>query len=1791
MLQLALETSSVEIVELLLKNTPNIDYLNENNNVPILFRLIDEGKPHLLSLLVKYGANMFVRHPHTNQSILQYAADKSAPEVIFELLNLCPEMSDDFIFHFNKNLLTDLIEKYQKVNQETEQMIDLYCAPLYAALYLGANLHFHSLPLTQTPTNKAHIHLSVKKNHFIVKYFEPTLAKMIVLNKKIDEALHSPFIFTLPTFGRARFKIDKNLHLSIESLEDNASLKVNNFPHCIMTNVNILGAIDFGNLQASSVTLQNVQAHSLKGSLKKLINRGHTITKNIDLRLYAGSEQTAIGLDNTKGVLWATKKLALKANHIVNFQGKLQGGELDIDVLEDLNNIKGKVIFDEQALIRLGGQLNNNGGLISVLTNHLLKIEAGDSIYNQNNGLINSEGTVLLNTKKRLLSDDTSVIHGKVETKIMTNRILQETPLSGYKTSLEVNKIEYMGALISKQETLLQKNTNGLKITSPLISRGLTQVNAPNYISNTSGILGDKVILKATRVYGANSLIINAGFIRSYKDNILLNADKLSHSMGNIQSGKDIEFEGSDLKLLSPIYAVRSFYNKNVLNSFEYKENCLQISGTFLAVLMNGMDFNISFTNRGSIYLELSNNATRGFHFNANVICGNNIGDAKNLSRGDFSIKSKMHPIVIGNFANKSFIKFSATGGVYLAIKELDIEYGSIVGIKGIKTCSENKVTVGRLPINKDKPDLPSALGSVGEIFIQTQKGDIILNGCEVRGRSLQAKSPGLVDSIATDINIHGDALLDVPNFTHRLLFNSRGNYRIPWAAGNVHASYKQVHKFEFATTKPAMMNVDGQLHCTGKIEVLGSQLVVKSYTGETPTLTSFIPMISGESRYLGGHRKIEKSKWYPASFNEPTGETYKATFTSGNALSMGTKIFDIAGTIIAPAITLQCSMGTVGIFSHSIKLPTIAPFKRVYWASDYSKPSSFRKIASSSYPSFFQSILSRNIPFPLIEPVIVTSKGVFKDNVQKLRFLYDTQEELDILSGMLIEARGFIFENPQQTLLSLLNNYRANAQEYARGKPREARGASTTLLLSPLVERPDILVPLWVYKEIPVENKDTQETEFVLVPELIIPKSWDNPKLRSGAGYVLAIDGNVIFDGIDENISILRISGYVEAKHGKVGISNFKCVGVEKQLFLQQEQVEEQHTTKRYGHKSTKRTTRTLTRKTPQPGGEIAANRIEVDRVGTFITKGAALAAGAGGVGINLNEKIDSTPIYPSTTQQSTSGAFNRLNGSSSTTYQEVHSIAPSIIRSVGPVDIRAPHISLNGSETTAQAPISITSTTSTGHMELGASTVTNTLPPVHSKKGLTYSVTTGTTQQGLACKFHSTDEIVITSENTLHAVAPALMGKHVQVLSGKTAIIDEVNLQHETQTQTKGWQGFKTIKQNIHQHSETVKTSTFIAFDSISMVSKEGNLILVATKMIVGTGDIRLKAPQGELIFKPAIMNHNMTIEEFSLGLKFFGSNSLEAAMKGHFKEAAKNLLNEFPLLSSMEDLLKSKDNADKICSGLQTVYHAYRLYEAYGKAENIWDTLQAQVNFNPTVRLGKSTSHLRYTTAMLTWLQARNIVMQANSIHAEGVSGECNTLIAEAEKNINIDAGQTTSSQQSTQQGISLGLDLSKGGLPILGVDYAKEGSRAVNYLTSHFKVHNQTTLIAGDQINLRGVCIETLKAVLIAEELTLQTLQDEYKQKSFAAHASTGGSFGLQMGRDESKFAREQSGIIAQETLLINIRKKINLLGAKLMVGDQAKPLSVRYPDGKKTNMYESEMPTDNNDCGFYSLGIT
>ncbi len=612
--------------------------------------------------------------------------------------------------------------------------------------------------------------------------------------------------------------------------------------------------------------------------------------------------------------------------------------------------------------------------------------------------------------------------------------------------------------------------------------------------------------------------------------------------------------------------------------------------------------------------------------------------------------------ITIGS--KDKLVDIHASGITEIAAKDFELIHGRVIGAKGLQIKSEAKLIAGRDPQAKLKPSL---LASNADIKLSSATANIVLQDIRAyAGRHAIFESPIMVDNIASNLMIMGDALFDTPLNQHRLLFEYQScNQSLPYSNMDSFSASKTLHGMQKATTNPAEVLIQGKCETTGKTLIFAGDVSCANFLGEIPVVQNFIPC--GNATTVAWFGRVNKP-WSRTWNENVVGTPMQGKLSIREGVQSLTPVVNVAGILASRFIHLRGILqGMVGVNSNmTIKLPPLKAFRSFIPLIDYIKPNPLYDISPKGYPSVFKPLLPFNFSNSQGPILILHSDGRLRPNIHHRRCLLSVMQEAEIvLQGLMGElGRGFL-EGEGDNYIDLLTSLRKNTEIFVRGLPDA----------TPLGQSPR---PMLVYKEQPFAHRSGLE-EIVLVPHLYLPPTLDNPKMRDWAGGLFSLN-EISLQGISNGPSQFCLTGHMDAKK-KIEATDFQTFSVQKRVSVENITVyDENIQSSLCGLKKKKKSiARQMEIIKPEPGVSISGSELHLKNIDHFLMSGLTVNAGEGGIigeNVKVIEQRALTETYVQPTWERQKGL---LGGSKSLTHEQELNLHPSVFNSLGPVKLHS--------------------------------------------------------------------------------------------------------------------------------------------------------------------------------------------------------------------------------------------------------------------------------------------------------------------------------------------------------------------------------------------------------------------------------------------------------------------------------------------------------------------------------------
>ncbi len=893
------------------------------------------------------------------------------------------------------------------------------------------------------------------------------------------------------------------------------------------------------------------------------------------------------------------------------------------------------------------------------------------------------------------------------------------------------------------------------------------------------------------------------------------------------------------------------------------------------------------------------------------------------------SIKSNS-PLVLGSAVK--LINLEAFGKVEIQTPFLDLNNASLKsGTEVMLDAPQMKL--GRL-VGPLKNKSPSSILSSGKTTF-TAKQKLEMEGLHIySGGLFTINSPNPVDNLSTDITVRDEVVLNTPHFVHRQAFINTG----PSLS---------------ITSIPARFRVSKSVCISGEITVIGASELSCQRIGDmiNQVWKDKKPQLKSIAEYQTVTRQRMETQWKtgalgikhsPRLVNKPYSERVSGTIHAP-IISIASKIqidgvnINIFGVMSVLAIDIK-NFDKLYVGRQAVILQPAARFRSQIPLLEGVSFNPLFEPRMNAFPFIMQPLIPVSTHIDLSHVCVLTD-GQLKPYDGSIPILpHPLQEEKDIVDKLMKGAgRHFIDENSKNPE-ALLAWVKYNAWKlYKEG-----------LSLKTIQE------PVLYYKEITYIFQTGQSSQ-VLTPIVKLPKSWNNTKRINSGAYLYALEGiDIHGNGAD---SIFTLTGSLESE-GTVAVYDVNRVHIEKPVYQKTERVANTYRKdSMLGGDRVCHELSDITTSTPVDGGDIKANLIDMNNVSLLHIQGAELFAKKT-MDFKVG-KIDVVPIIASWIQHYNNHASNRCGYKEADESLLRHAIIPANLSSPeGTVSISAGVQRLNALACAARK----LHLEATQVIEFPTTTITERAPTQYVSKGLRSSTITGEYQKGITASLQA-EEIMCVSKGNIYMVGTEMLAISIELIADKGITAIPLILKQWFQTSSTGLRGLSLYAQNKSESHEYGIVPSFYARQNIKMTTQNNHVVLVGPRLCAGE-TLEFSTPNGTVSILPAVFHHDISSTEFSVGLSFFGSQMIEGLIQKDFRQAALGMLREFPLLASMEALMKKESGAaDKIGNGMKALYYTYKLYKDFAKS-SLKDFACKPINTNVKLRFGTTDTQQSWT-----------------------------------------------------------------------------------------------------------------------------------------------------------------------------------------------------------------------------------
>ncbi|PCI36656.1 MAG: hypothetical protein COB50_04400 [Thiotrichales bacterium] len=1011
-----------------------------------------------------------------------------------------------------------------------------------------------------------------------------------------------------------------------------------------------------------------------------------------------------------------------------------------------------------------------------------------------------------------------------------------------------------------------------------------------------------------------------------------------------------------------------------------------------------------------------------------------------------------------------------------------------------------------------------------------TAMQDVVVKNSDIKilDGNFIVKSNTLFDCIASNITLKQDALFEVPQANLRLLTQK-------FSGG------------QKAISKPSCVILGGKLTTTGGLHLFGSKLHCNDYQGQGAQIEDF----------QAYHTQVKSYQVMVRSGSAFRHATYATRYSyyivnaklcpgvhsyGGQEYRANNRQLTIRGTLAAAYnIVINFEYGQIG---QVVNIPTVkqrefkqvVPFKGLDVSGLYNinRDANLPYIISYDIPRFSLSCLSIA---PLLPPPVVISPAGFSTDLSDMRFLLSPRLEMHQNHRQFFNQinRGFL-------------NDKINTDEklhiYMRQQAHKYMLNNSTICLNNDNKIPAITEPMLFYQQTTYEHENGDK-EQALTYVAVYPKSLQNNTDRFIGG---------IYAG--NNIILIGSNGSNILVTGEINAANLLAIEADDITITKRQQSTKHVVPFASASRDWVGSGFSLEYKVmyeiahQKDTGKIAGNQISV-KANNLTCIGAHIKVGNKGLLVNTKNRINILPAIDQRLEYYNTAAKTALKQKSTTGAVYRYSSVPTIIVSNGDVAL----ISDNTAKSVATKIHAVGNLTfyAANNLLLDTILITEQLAPNYSKKGMSITATSGTKQKADTNEFIANGNIILGTKGKFTATAPKLMAKTIEI-TGKNVLFNAQKLLHTFKSSTSGISGFSYIKCKVAESHEDGLTPSFMAED-LKINAEE--ITLIAPELFI-TNSLKLQAKQSVNI-KALTLKHRKLIEQYSLGVNFFCSDVLEGAICGDFAQAARALVSKFPWLDSVCSLAESKEKSDIMINASKTLYNTYKTFKSWGDKVNFNEFLDSQGLRRVGVGFNQSSTEHNWTTLILPWLQAKEIIIAAGvDVNLESVSGKADNLTVAANNNINFTTAFTTSKTVSESSGFNISANFGGEQTTVsAGVSFAEAESDSKQFVNSHFKIINELYLTAGNNLNIENVLFAAKKALIKAKNLKIKSLQNISSAKSSSVGINVGpGGLGGNLSGSKASMAwvLHQAGLDVSDELMIDVTDETWLEGAILNLGN-------------------------------------
>ena len=740
---------------------------------------------------------------------------------------------------------------------------------------------------------------------------------------------------------------------------------------------------------------------------------------------------------------------------------------------------------------------------------------------------------------------------------------------------------------------------------------------------------------------------------------------------------------------------------------------------------------------------------------------------------------------------------------------------------------------------------------------------------------------------------------------------------------------------------------------------------------------------------------------------------------------------------------------------------------------------------------------------------------------------------------------------------------------------------------------------PMLVCQQQTIQIQDGGQVQS-LVHHLIYPAQFINQNIRREAGSIQA-------DFLYLAANKLYCAGTIWADQLLYG--NVRHSVVEQMVYRYQQLLVDSYTSGNWFSSKTERVAHMEEVIMAQPGTGVVHAGSAFWQGESWQQTGGVESAGAGGITASFTAAITTAPIVERHIEQYSSSARSKygLHKAGVSGAIAVPSIHPPALCAEGKV---YKYCAGSITNTSLQAACNDTVTfVATGPVTFKAHVELVQLPPTLSREKGKLVVSTGSGQIALPTFIATGQDIHAISRQAIVGNAPQFLAQAGSFIASSV----EFDVQKTTESHaqySKGLDGAAIVSQRSELHGEALIQPTF-RVNNLVVHATEGDVVMISPIILADPieGAVRLTANQGNVRIEAATLQHEQHTTLASVGLTMTGLAAIRSASCGDFAGAAGSIARDLPLLSALTKLAKVDNVLAAVNAGFNLANCGIDFYHAQQSGQlNVGAAFKKHLlkhlgfdsagqwgikNLGWQIKFGKETSSTKWIEVVVGSISAANILLtSAKEINIFSQQLDCNVFVATG-KSIELAATAEKQSSKYCSGQLYAGLDFAN---PKIGTHVATQRLETTRHIATELRAATSATLIAEDDVKLRGAYLETMIAFIETTSLVLTSLQHSTQVASRNVGASVSSAGGADIaGNANAGFNQRaqttgvlQAGIVAHDTLYIKADQQVVNTGGVLQCRSNAVAL-VALHEQQTQMLYQYHMPADN-DCAFHALGV-